>query len=90
MGLHTQQYISEVNAAKNDSSLEILNMRFGHMSKKGMQILAKENCLYILKGTHFDTCVHYIVSKQHQGFFSINILHRKSYILDLYIMMFVA
>lgn len=75
--------IGQVNATEADSSLELWHRRLGHMSEKGLQILAKGNYLPSAKGTHLDTCVHCLAGKQHRVSFNRNSSHRKSRILDL-------
>jgi len=52
-----------VNTVEQDAS-EILHRQLGHMSEKGLQVLAKKDLLPDWKGTHPKPCVHCLVGKQ--------------------------
>ena len=52
------------------SSQSLWHMRLGHMSEKGLQILAKKNFIPFAKGTLLDPC-YCLLGKQHRVSFSI-------------------
>ncbi|KAG8370027.1 hypothetical protein BUALT_Bualt14G0075000 [Buddleja alternifolia] len=56
----------EVNAAVNSSSIELWHKRFGHLSQKGMQLLAKKKLLPDINGIELQTCVDCLARKQHR------------------------
>ena len=53
-----------------DSSQSLWHMRLGHMSEKGLQILAKKNSIPYAKGTLLDPCDYCLFGKQHIVSFS--------------------
>jgi hypothetical protein len=68
---------------ENENSIELWNKRLGHMSEKGLQILAKEQLLPNNKGTSLTPCTHCLVGKQRRVSFQISSSSRKSIILVL-------
>ncbi|KAG8372283.1 hypothetical protein BUALT_Bualt12G0050200 [Buddleja alternifolia] len=58
----------EVNVAVNSSSIELWHKRLGHLSQKGMQLLAKKKLLLNVNGIELQTCVDCLVGKQHRAF----------------------
>ncbi|KAG8370951.1 hypothetical protein BUALT_Bualt13G0036600 [Buddleja alternifolia] len=56
----------EVNAAVNNSSIELWHKRLGHLSQKGMQLLAKKKLLPDVNGIELQTCVDCLARKQHR------------------------
>ncbi|KAG8369441.1 hypothetical protein BUALT_Bualt14G0014000 [Buddleja alternifolia] len=56
----------EVNAAVNNSSIELWHKRLGHLSQKGMQLLAKKKLLPDVNGIELQTCVDCLAGKQHR------------------------
>ncbi|KAG8365142.1 hypothetical protein BUALT_Bualt18G0073600 [Buddleja alternifolia] len=56
----------EVNAAVNNSSIELWHKRLGHLSQKGMQLLAKKKLLPDVSGIELQTCVDCLAGKQHR------------------------
>mgnify|MGYP002775142099 CR=1 FL=1 len=67
--MHAQVYKSEANVAA-DSSGEIWHKRLGHMSERGMHILADQKLLPEVKGVHLERCVDYLVGKQNRVAFT--------------------
>ncbi|KAG8379344.1 hypothetical protein BUALT_Bualt07G0078600 [Buddleja alternifolia] len=56
----------EVNAAVNNSSIELWHKRLGHLSQKGMQLLAKKKLLPDVNGIELQICVDCLAGKQHR------------------------
>ena len=56
--MHIKLCKDEANVA-TDSSGEIWHKRLGHMSKKGMHILANQKLLPEVKGMHLERCDAY-------------------------------
>ncbi|KAG8364646.1 hypothetical protein BUALT_Bualt18G0019000 [Buddleja alternifolia] len=56
----------DVNAAVNNSSIELWHKRLGHLSQKGMQLLAKKKLLPDVNGIELQTCVDCLAGKQHR------------------------
>ncbi|CAJ2628405.1 unnamed protein product [Trifolium pratense] len=71
----------EVNAVE-DVSTDLWHTRLGHLSQKGLSILAKKNLLPV-KGTPLKTCTHCFSGKQHRVSFRSSGPHRRQNILDL-------
>jgi hypothetical protein len=67
----------------NEISTELWHKRLGHMSEKGLQILANEQLLRKSKGTSLTPCTHCLVGKQRRVSFQKYFSLRKSNILDL-------
>ena len=65
-----------------DSSPNLWHRRLGHMSEKGLQILAKKNNIPFAKGTILDPCDYCLLGKQHRVSFSSKST-KKSEILEL-------
>ena len=72
----------EVNALE-DSSIKLWHKRLGHISKKGLELLAKKQLRSDLKGTDLTSCTHCLVGKQHRHVFHRLHLHRCQSIFDL-------
>ena len=84
MGLYMSQakvIKGEVNAIE-DCSTDLWHKRLGHLSEKGLGILAKKNYLP-LKGMNLNTCTHCLAGKQHRVAFQRTPPHRRSHVLDL-------
>ncbi|KAG8382350.1 hypothetical protein BUALT_Bualt05G0068200 [Buddleja alternifolia] len=56
----------ELNAAVNSSSIELWHKRLGHLSQKGMQLLAKKKLLPDVSGIELQTYVDCLAGKQHR------------------------
>jgi len=54
----------DVNVVENETSTELWHKRLGHMSEKGLQVLAKKQLLPNIKGTSLMPCTHCLVGKQ--------------------------
>jgi hypothetical protein len=54
----------DVNVVENETSTELWHKRLGHMSEKGLQVLAKNQFLPNIKGTSLMPCTHCLVGKQ--------------------------
>jgi len=72
----------EVNAIEKIST-ELWHNRLGHMSEKGMQILAKKSLLPGKEGTTLETCDDCLAGKQHQISFKRSSHSTKSNVLDV-------
>ncbi|RDX97941.1 hypothetical protein CR513_19216, partial [Mucuna pruriens] len=72
----------ETNVAQEESK-ELWHKRLGHMSEKGLEILAKDH-LQSIKGQPFDLCEDCLVGKQHKvSFHRPDSGRRRKHILDL-------
>jgi hypothetical protein len=71
-----------VNAAQDDSTLDLWHRRLAHMSKKGLQILAKKSLVLFAKGMPLNSCDYCLFGKQHRVSFRRSST-RKSNVLDL-------
>ena len=60
--MHAKLCKDEANVAA-DSSGEIWHKRLGHMSERGMHILADQKLLPEVKGVHLERCVDCLVEK---------------------------
>ena len=60
---------NELNSVE-DSSPELWHKRLGHMSEKGLQVLAKKSLIPFAKGTHKNSCEFCVFGKQHRVSFS--------------------
>lgn len=74
-----------VNALGEDSSTELRYKRIGHMSDKGLQILAKIGILAGMKGLKMShkTCTHCLDGKQHRASSQYKTPHIRPHVLDL-------
>ena len=70
----------ELNAV--EVSPDLWHKRLGHMSEKGLQVLAKKSLIPFAKGTSLNSCDHCLFGKQHRVSFS-NTSAKKSNLLDL-------
>ena len=84
MGLYMSQakVIKREVSAIEDCSADLWHKRLGHLSEKGLGILAKKNYLP-LKGMNLNTCTHCLSGKQYRVAFQRSSSHRRSHILDL-------
>ena len=71
----------EVNAVEHEASSELWHKRLGHMSEKGLDILAKKQLLP--KGLQLKPCTDCLVGKQHRVAFQRSSQHRRHDLLDL-------
>ena len=73
----------ELNVAYNNSNLELWHRRLGHMSEKGLQILARKELLPNIKGKSLEPCIDCLAGKQHRVAFHKNVRPTKrKHILD--------
>ena len=73
----------EINAIQKDASIDLWHKRLGHISKKGLQILARKQFLPSLQGMPLKTCVDCLAGKTHRVAFHSQPPSRRSNILDL-------
>jgi len=73
----------ELNAAVRNSSIELWHKRLGHLSQKGLQILAKKKLLPEVTGMPLETCVDCLAGKQHRVAFQSFSPSRRTHSLDL-------
>ena len=72
----------ELNATKDGSSPNLWHKRLGHMSEKGLHILAKKALIPFTKGNNLNPCDYCLFGKHHRVSFSKS-SKRKSNILEL-------
>ena len=74
---------SGLNAAE-DSATDVWHRRLGHMSEKGLQLLAKKQLLLNVTGIPLKTCIDCLSGKQHRVSFVKTASHtNKVHALDL-------
>ncbi|KAL4323581.1 hypothetical protein GQ457_11G003910 [Hibiscus cannabinus] len=74
----------EANVACGNACLELWHRRLGHISEKGLQILAQKTLIPEVKGKVIQPCIHCLAGKQHKvSFRRGNHPHRRKYVLDL-------
>src|SRR5262249_11669988 len=66
----------------DDNSIELWHKRFGHMSKKGLQMLVKKKLFLDVKGTPLKTRIDCLTGKQHRVAFHRDTPTRKAHVLD--------
>jgi transposase InsO family protein len=71
-----------LNAVQARSSVKLWHQRLGHMSEKGLQILAKKSHIPSTKDEVLDPCNYCLFGKQHRVSFSQK-SERKHNVLDL-------
>ena len=71
-----------MNIVENEASTELWHKRLGHISEKGLQVLARKKLLPV-KGMSLLPCTHCLSRKQSGVAFRIFPSHRKPDILDL-------
>ena len=74
---------SSINAVDDDSIVELWHNKLGHMSEKGLMILAKKNLLSGMKKGSLKMCAHCLVRKQTRVAFKTHCHTRKPGMLDL-------
>ena len=62
----------QLNAVDDDTSPNLWHKRLAHMSKKGLQILAKQSLIPMAKGKSLNPCDYYLFGKQHRVSFQKN------------------
>lgn len=72
-----------MNTCENDSSSELWHQRLGHMSEKGLSILAKKNVLSGVSNARLKQCLHCLAGKQRRVSFKSSESKRKLEVLDL-------
>lgn len=74
----------EANVVHDDSVLELWHKRLGHISEKGLQILAQKELIPEVKGKTLEPCIDCLAGKQHRvSFYRSNRPSRRKHILDL-------
>ena len=81
--MHARVIDSSINAVDDDSIVELWHNRLGHMSKKGLMILAKKNILSGMKKGYLKRCDHCLAGKQTRVAFKTRRHTRKPSMLDL-------
>lgn len=81
--MHAKLCKGEVNVVVSEFSIELWHKQLGHISEKGMQILAKNRIFPELKDVQLRTCVDYLAGKQHRVAFKRAPPSRKGHVLDL-------
>ncbi|KAL2621793.1 hypothetical protein R1flu_001998 [Riccia fluitans] len=71
---------AHVIASQEEMAL-LWHRRLGHMSKKGMEVLRKQDLLSGLKSSKLDFCEHYVFGKHKRSAFGIGI-HRSIEVLE--------
>lgn len=72
---------NELNTVEDEASASLWHKRLGHMSEKGLQILAKKSLIPFAKGTALQPCEYCLFGKQHRVSFS-SPLKKKSELLE--------
>ena len=81
---HAKLCKGETNVTHDRPCLELWHKRLGHMSEKGLQILARKEHLAGMKGKTLEPCTHCLAGKQHRVSFSrSNQPYRRKRTLDL-------
>jgi len=74
----------EVNVVHDNSNLELWHRRLRHISKKGLQILARKELIPDLRGQSLEPCTDCLTRKQHRVTFQRNVRpSRRKHILEL-------
>lgn len=60
----------ELNAVEENNSPNLWHRRLGHMSDKGLKILAGKSFIPVNKSVSLDPCDHCLAGKQHRTFFA--------------------
>ena len=74
---------SIINTVDDDSTIELWHNRLGHMSEKGLMILAKKNLLSGMKKGPLMRCAYCLAGKQARFAFKTHRHTRKPCMLDL-------
>ncbi|KAJ4721123.1 Retrovirus-related Pol polyprotein from transposon TNT 1-94 [Melia azedarach] len=74
---------NSINTVKNKDTIELWHRRLGHMSEKGLIVLAKKNLLSGMKNESLNKCIHCLAGKQTRATFKTSPPSRKSGILEL-------
>ena len=80
--MHARVCKSEANVAA-DSNGEIWHKRLGHMSEKGMHVIANQKLLPEVKGVHLEQCVDCLAGKQNRVAFHSRPTRRREAALEL-------
>ena len=70
-----------LNTVEDEALASLWHMRLGHMSEKGLQILAKKSLIPFAKDTALQPCEYCLFGKQHRVSFS-SPLKKKSVVLE--------
>ena len=73
---------SELNAVEDESSPNLWHKRLGHMSQKGLQMLAERSLIPFAKGNVLNPCDYCLFGKQNRVSFSSS-AKRKSNLLEI-------
>ncbi|TXG70578.1 hypothetical protein EZV62_005513 [Acer yangbiense] len=66
-----------INTVDNESTTELWHRRLGHMSEKGLMVLAKKNLLSGMKNAPLKKCAHCLAGKQNRVAFKTSPPSRK-------------
>ncbi|PHT40220.1 Retrovirus-related Pol polyprotein from transposon TNT 1-94 [Capsicum baccatum] len=75
-------YLGELNVVREEISADLWHIRMGHMSEKGLEILANKSLISFSKCTPAKSCDYSLFGKQHRVSFQTS-SERKLNILDL-------
>ena len=81
--MQAKLYKGEINALRKVADIDLWHRRLGHVSEKGLQVLARKQFLPGLQGTSLKTCDDCLVGKTHRVAFRTYPPSRKSNVLDL-------
>ena len=81
--MQTRSIDSSINVVDDDNTIELWYNRLGHMSEKGLIILAKTNLLASMKNGSLKRCAHCLAGKQTRVAFKTHRHTRKPCMLDL-------
>ncbi|KAJ4728518.1 Retrovirus-related Pol polyprotein from transposon TNT 1-94 [Melia azedarach] len=69
---------NSINTVKNEDTIKLWHRRLGHMSEKGLIVLAKKNLLSGMKNESLNKCIHCLAGKQTRATFKTSPPSRKS------------
>ena len=82
LGDTVQEADASVATANQEEATMTWHRRLGHMSERGLKVLAERNLLPGLKAVNLPFCEHCVTSKQHRLKFA-RVIARSKHILDL-------
>ena len=79
--MHARLCRNDINVAA-DTTGELWHKRLGHMSQRGMQMLAKKELLSEVENVHLETYIDYLADKQNRVSFRPRPLMRRMNALE--------
>ena len=69
--MHVVVSSREVNVANKNVSIKLWHKRLGHLSQKGLEVLARKNVFLEITCLRLETCIDCLVGKQHRVAFHL-------------------